>query len=74
MPIKLDWFAVIPGRYPFDGFYVYKDVMNTLKVQYICSLLAFGVPYNVSVRAMNGAPQSGVVTVIIAYVAQRRKF
>ena len=33
-----------------------------------------GVPYNVSVRAMNGAPQSGVVTVIIAYVAPRRKF
>ena len=33
-----------------------------------------GVPYNVSVRAMNGAPQSGVDTVIIAYVAQRRKF
>ena len=33
-----------------------------------------GVPYNVSVRAMNGAPRSGVDTVIIAYVAPRRKF
>ena len=33
-----------------------------------------GVPYNVSVHAVNGAPQSGVVTVIIAYVAPRRKF
>ena len=33
-----------------------------------------GVPYNVSVHAMNGAPQFGVVTVIIAYVAPRRKF
>ena len=33
-----------------------------------------GVPYNVSVHAVNGAPQSGVVTVIIAYVAPRREF
>ena len=49
--------------------------MNTLGVQRSISLpLVPGVPYNVSVHAMNGAPQSGVVTVIIAYVAPRRKF
>ena len=37
-------------------------------------MLEPGVPYNVSVRAMNGAPQFGVDTVIIAYVAPRCKF
>ena len=49
--------------------------MNTLRVQRsISPPLVPGVPYNVSVHARNGAPQSGVVTVIIAYVAPRREF
>ena len=62
------------GRHSFDGLYVCQYIVNTLEVEEIyLPTLEPGVPYNVSVRAMNGAPHSGVDTVIIAYVAPRRK-